>query len=105
MSADPTPACIDHLRHGEFEQVNPAHVPHLEPCKFCFPDGEIDLPNEDLLTSVRHSYTVHRRAETGPPSTEANKSYGTKLSTLLDEDDVTDFEDLDTVLGAAGGEH
>lgn len=107
VSDDPTPACEDYLRHDEFQQANSAHVPHLDPCKLCFPHGEIDLPVAALLTSVRHSYVVHRREGTGPLSREANKSYGTKLATQLDQDDVTDFEDIDpdVLTGApAGGE-
>jgi hypothetical protein len=44
----------------------PAQIDDLEPCAQCFPDGEVDLPREDLRVGSREPTRLHRHNRTGP---------------------------------------
>ncbi len=96
MSTEPTPACERHLRHDTFREATEGDLMHREPCGYCFPEGEIDVDEENLLVACRNSSSIHRRESTGPVDYESTGTpeEGTIASKLADEG-VTDFDDLD----------
>lgn len=69
MSGDRLPACHDAISHSNYygwELPTPADVQALDPCSYCFPDGNIDTKLSLLTIATNDPEHVHRIESTGP---------------------------------------
>lgn len=65
--SDVAPACAGLLDTDEYAPADGDDIERLDPCGMCFTDGEITVPEEDLVVagSTGHNQAVHRDASTG----------------------------------------
>jgi hypothetical protein len=100
---DLRPACYRYINAEDFVPVTGFHREHLDPCRFCFTDGEVDVDLDDLLvadTLPSNLHAFHRRKGTGPADFQAAGAQEPSLGRLLRSDDVTSVDDLpDGLLG------
>lgn len=104
MSSDgPRPACFDRIKPDEFEPATPIDIEENEPCRYCFPDHEIDVADEDLLVAStwrRFRRSVHRHERTGDLDYEQDNTRGKSLaSAIRDNDGDLEAPDVQELLG------
>jgi len=97
MSDDPRPACDERIQGGDFRAPHVLELGNLTPCKYCFPDGEIDADETDLLigTCGDTRRVVHRHERTGEVAYEYPSNGGSKLAYALQDPEVTDPSEVD----------
>lgn len=92
---DSRPACDERLVGGSFRPPSAQDLRTRDPCKYCFPDGEMNVDEDDLLvgehTDKRSS--IHRHERTGELAWQHNS--GPKLAYALQDPEVSDPSDLD----------
>lgn len=80
-------ACHRRLRSGEFHPATEADLDRRGPCSFCFPEGNIDLPLEDLCVATKHMSKIHRRLGTGGVEYRPRGTSKTSLANKLEHAD------------------
>ena len=101
-------ACHDRISAEDYRPPRP-HEFDLEPCRFCFPDGDVDRVDEDelLVTTKPHAESkLHRTATSEGPEWSPGDDYDQRYFNALRDENVTSLEDLADALegGESGGE-
>lgn len=95
MSPDPRPACDDRISQGSFQEPTDDQRRKRDPCGYCFPDGEVDVAEADLLVG-KHADSrgsLHRHERTGDCTWSRNSE--PKLAHIMQQPEVTDPSGVD----------
>ena len=87
MSSD-RPACHRRIKSKAFEAPNTLQLGRLEPCGFCFPDGDVDVAEAKLLVSSDRANAIHRHEDTGELAPPTTNDGGTTLRRALEDADT-----------------
>lgn len=102
--AEPLAACHARIDANRYRPPAPAERERLEPCRYCFDGGEIDVPDEELLVPAQPGQRgkLHRHQDTGPLEWEASGAGRYDITNALQDDDVTSLEELREALEEGG---
>ena len=101
---DALPPCHNRIRPEEFRPARHHELDQLRPCGFCFPDGEVDVDQDDLLVaSISAPRAFHRHPRSGALEWTGEGTDQTQLANALEQDNVTDPADIDVDQLLGGG--
>lgn len=105
-TADPDPKahCHDRTSARGYRPPRDEERERLEPCGFCFPTGEIDVPEDEILTARtrKSDGRLHRADDSDGTPWKPTNDQDCNVSRTMAREDVTTLEDLAEALEERG---
>lgn len=97
-TADPDPKahCHDRSAGRGYRSPRDDQRESLDPCRFCFPNGEIDVDEDEILVSQsrKSDAKLHRVAGSDGTTWKPTNYQDTDVTRALHRDDITSIEEL-----------